>query len=173
MKYKLVKKYPGSPNIGDTAELDIKLGDFRVSSNYFQLIPKKQIINYPEFWEEIKEPLFVTEDGVEIQIGDKLHYLNKINGVRGEYYWGNSGQFPHKEYFQGSRNKDIFYWFASKEKLEIFWDNLQGNKPRFSVKDIEEALLFAKEEKHSVIEDEGFIILSKFNEKKFKQKLGI
>ena len=168
-KFKLKKCYPGSPGLGYETNFNSSDEDWNTPN----MLIINDCLNYPEFWEEIKEPLFVTEDGVEIQIGDKLHYLNKINGVRGEYYWGNSGQFPHKEYFQESRNKDIFYWFASKEKLEIFWDNLQGNKPRFSVKDIEEALLFAKEEKHSVIEDEGFIILSKFNEKKFKQKLGI
>ena len=168
-KFKLKKCYPGSPGLGYETNFNSSDEDWNTPN----MLIINDCLNYPEFWEEIKEPLFVTEDGVEIQIGDKLHYLNKINGVRGEYYWGNSGQFPHKEYFQESRDKDIFYWFASKEKLEIFWDNLQGNKPRFSVKDIEEALLFAKEEKHSVIEDEGFIILSKFNEKKFKQKLGI
>lgn len=168
-KFKLKKCYPGSPELGYETNFNNNDEDWGTPN----MLIINDCINYPEFWEEIKEPLFVTEDGVEIQIGDKLHYLNKINGVRGEYYWDNSGQFPHKEYFQESRNKDIFYWFASKEKLEIFWDNLQGNKPRFSAKDIEEALLYAKEEKHSIIEDEGFIILSKFNEKKFKQKLGI
>ena len=159
MKYKLVKKYPNSPNIGDTAELDIELGGFRVSSNYFQLIPKKQIINYPEFWEEIKEPLFVTEDGVDVFKYDYFYYVSK-GGICCKGYASGELSATNKE----------FKYFSTPGAAKKYIDQ---NKPKFSVKDIEEALLFAKEEKHSVIEDEGFIILSKFNEKKFKEKLGI
>lgn len=158
MKYKLVKKYPGSPNIGDTAELDIELGDFRVSNNYFQPISKKQIINYPEFWEEVKEPLFVTEDGVDVFKYDYFYYVSKY----GICYKGYARELS-------ATNKE-FKYFSTPEAAKKY---IEQNKPRFSVKDIEEALLSAKEEKHSIIEDEGFIILSKFNEKKFKQKLGI
>lgn len=168
MKYKLVKKYPGSPNIGDTAELDIELGDFRVSSNYFQPIPEKQIINYPEFWEEVKEPLFVTEDGVAKYFGDDYYYVVEADVRILPFAWAS---LSHKVDWKCTKTVPLGRkQFHSLEDCEKY---ISENKPKFSVKDIEEALLFAKEEKHSVIEDEGFIILSKFNEKKFKEKLGI
>ena len=107
MKYRLVKKYPGSPGLGYETEFNNNGEDWNTPN----MLIVADCKDFPEFWEEVKEPLFVTD--------------------------------------------------------------IEQNKPKFSVKDVEEALLFAKEEKHSIIEDEGFIILSKFNEKKFKQKLGI
>lgn len=90
-QYKLKKWYPSLPKdwkVGDTVKE--KLGglfpygnsDENRKSRY---ISKEEIENNPEFWEEIeesyeKEPLFTTEDGVDIY-GDKYQPLN-TEGLR-------------------------------------------------------------------------------------------
>ena len=167
MKYKLVKKYPGSPELGYETKFN------NSGEDWSALLKVADCKYFPEFWEEVKDPLFITEDGKEIYEGDNLYFLNKISGTSGEYYWGGTYQFDHKKYFQGNPDKDKFYWFASKQKLELFWKELEQNKPIYSKKQIEEALLSSKEGNPIAIIDEGFVIISEFNEKKFKQKLGI
>ena len=153
-KYRLVKTYPGSPELGYEPKFNNNGEDWNTPN----MLIVADCKDFPEFWEEIKEPLFVTEDGVDVFKYDYFYYVSKY----GICYKGYARELS-------ATNKE-FKYFSTPEAAKKYIDQ---NKPKFSVKDIEEALLFAKEEKHSVIEDEGFIILSKFNEKKFKQKLGI
>ena len=56
-RYRLVKEYPGSPKLG----------------NIIDNLENDWIENYPEFWDDmtelpqkVKQPLFTTEDGVDI-----------------------------------------------------------------------------------------------------------
>ena len=140
---------------GDIAELEFDIRYYLIKNEVH--IPSRLIENSND-WEEIKEPLFVTEDGVDVFKYDYFYYVSR-DGI---CYKGYARELS-------ATNKE-FKYFSTPEAAKKYIDQ---NKPKFSVKDIEEALLFAKEEKHSVIEDEGFIILSKFNEKKFKEKLGI
>ena len=154
MKYRLIRKYPGSPGLGYETEFNNNGEDWNTPN----MLIVADCKDFPEFWVEVKEPLFVTEDGVNVFKYDYFYYVSKY----GICYKGYARELS-------ATNKE-FKYFSTPEAAKKYIDQ---NKPKFSVKDIEEALLFAKEEKHSVIEDEGFIILSKFNEKKFKQKLGI
>ena len=56
-KFKLIKEYPGSPELGFITD------ETMYSS-----------ASYPEFWEEIEEPLFTTEDGVSIYENDIVRW---------------------------------------------------------------------------------------------------
>lgn len=68
-KFKLIKKFPKSPEIG-TVVSKWRFSDphpelYADEKNIF-FFKAEDIENYPEFWEEIKELLFTTYDGVEI-----------------------------------------------------------------------------------------------------------
>lgn len=80
-KYRLKKWYPGLPDYWKCreAEVTIEGDDFYVSSIEFEnpdLFDWESIVrqaqNSPDFWEEVveKEPLFVTDDGLELFEGE-------------------------------------------------------------------------------------------------------
>ena len=53
MKYKLIKKYPGSPELGTVVTFYTNWGMYGILQN---CLYKKEIIeNQPEFWAEIKK----------------------------------------------------------------------------------------------------------------------
>ena len=57
MKYKLVKKYPGSPELGTIAEKcgnSIKMGN-SFSTSTTGCFFERMVANQPEFWKEIVE----------------------------------------------------------------------------------------------------------------------
>lgn len=139
-----------------------KIAELEHDIRYYLILGECHIPSYivenSNDWVEVKEPLFVTEDGVNVFKYDYFYYVSKY----GICYKGYARELS-------ATNKE-FKYFSTPEAAKKYIDQ---NEPKFSAKDVEEALLSAKEEKHSIIEDEGFIILSKFNEKKFKQKLGI
>lgn len=65
-----------------------------------------------------KEPLFITEDGVNIYSGDKVFYINYLNTILGPITFDRIG---HKHY--------LFKWF-SKEINAKYW--VEMNKPQYS-----------------------------------------
>ena len=83
-KYKLIKEYPNSPNLGD-------IGDFGPDDEGELCLTCKSIphnwhtyymnpTHFSEFWEEVVEkesdkPLFTTEDGVDIYKGDTIYNI--------------------------------------------------------------------------------------------------
>ena len=73
-KFKLIKAYPNSPDLGVVVEED-KIGQF--VSNTIEIFDKYTIENFPEFWEVIKDPILTTEDGVDIYEGDSYWYIPK------------------------------------------------------------------------------------------------
>jgi len=77
------------------------------------------------------KPLFTTEDGVDIYEGDKDFYVVCISN---EYSYVPYQVFRTSNYFD---NKKEFIHFKSKEKA---WEWIEENKPKFSKKDIEEAI---------------------------------
>lgn len=54
-KYRLIKEYPSSPNVGEIATFREETEDYVVNNPYYQLLPKRWVENYPEFWEKIVE----------------------------------------------------------------------------------------------------------------------
>lgn len=74
-KFKLIKKYPGSPELGDIWPENTIVKSITAHPNGEgggeQLEEEDKISDYSEFWEEItQKPLFNTEDGIDIHHGD-------------------------------------------------------------------------------------------------------
>lgn len=82
MKYKLIKQYPGSPNLGEIAEpqdVGYLAGRFRIAACLIE--------NYPEFWEEVKEAIITSKEGIPLYYGDKYYtvYESAIGKVFGPH----------------------------------------------------------------------------------------
>lgn len=58
--YRLKHKYPGSPEVGTVVD--------RADNNDI-------LAEYPEFWEDITKPKFITEDRVAKHVGDTYYKL--------------------------------------------------------------------------------------------------
>lgn len=146
-RYKLKKWYPSLPKNWETDMLvgigDNNWGYSPVSSKYEYnaTLPKSEVQNNPEFWEEIKEkePLFVTEDGVEIFEGDRYYHVSHL-------YTGWSDPLSPKglinmkiDTYIAAKNgiSYIAPSFSTKEAAEKWIDN---NKPIYSKGDISYAL---------------------------------
>ena len=65
-KFKLIREYPNSPKIGTIAENKDEHNCYHLSDVFHQRLNSMYIENYPEFWEEVKDPLLITEDGFEV-----------------------------------------------------------------------------------------------------------
>jgi len=95
-KYKLIKLYPNSPPLGTEVNYSETHQIYNTNGgNYYTELPKHQVENLPEFWEEVKEKEFeILELSYEDNFGkiifktvpeDKLHlYTNccKITKVK-------------------------------------------------------------------------------------------
>lgn len=136
MKYKLIKCYPGSPNIGDTAIFRENYSDYTISNTFHQPLPKNIIELNPEFWQKIKESLFITEDGIVLYNED-----DKVFGVLPKANW-------QVNYYNGNGiplsvllPKTITAWkfFSTKKTAEEY---IHYNKPLYSRKDVKELLNF-------------------------------
>lgn len=94
-------------------------GGFRVGGNGYFEGEDFEITD-----EEIsKQPLFTTEDGVDIFEGDKIHYCNKDYKL----YDSKAGSK-----FHGGKNKH-FKYFSTKEAAEEY---ILMNKPCLSISDV-------------------------------------
>ena len=129
-KFKLIKKYPNSPELGYTMEI------LSETNRYFydcsQLCYPEE---YPEFWEEIKEPILITEDGYECALDDRVFgVLPKANWQTN--YYGEKGVPVFKLFNpEGKRwnPSSEWLWFKTKENAEEY---IYENKPEFSKKDM-------------------------------------
>lgn len=145
-KYKLVKTYPGSPELGTIVDKRGVIVYFpQDTPTVYHSIAQNQVENYPEFWQKVEEKkvLFTCEDGISIKEGDEYWFivLNKENypalrdrewkPIR-EIAKDSNPQFKHEELQKHLGNKT----FSTKEKAEEF---IYFAKPRFSFKDIEKA----------------------------------
>jgi len=109
MKYRVIKLYPGHGG---------KIGDIIDNEKKIIYLNCK---NWPEYFEEVKEKLFTTEDGVDIYKGDKCWAINK-NGL----------DIPHFDCYNGISYGELIY-FSTKEAAEKYIDE---NKPMYSKKQI-------------------------------------
>ena len=62
VKYKLIKEYPGSPDLG------------WISNNNWK--------GYPEFWEEVKELTLLEEARLRYPIGTKFKSVQYDSGIK-------------------------------------------------------------------------------------------
>lgn len=131
MKYKLIKEYPNSPKLNSIVEEDSNGIFFKRIGELIYLYTKDQIKDYPEFWEEVKEPLFITEDGKSVYVGD-IYYTVFIKEDCIETFKV-MGKWIAKELDEyTSWSKDCKY-FSSKEAAEKY---IEENKPLYSKKQV-------------------------------------
>jgi hypothetical protein len=121
-KFKLVKEYPQSPLQGTIVTKD-KHGQY-VAENPLLIFQRIDIELYPEFWQEVKEPLFTTIDGYEVFEGDDYIFITEhwiaVTNIKGSLY----------------HNTETRPRFKVKELAEQF---ISENKPIYSKKQIKEA----------------------------------
>lgn len=145
-RYKLIKEYPGSPNLGDTVEMNLEL-DFI----FYTLITGKEaekwvihknlIENSPEFWAKY---LFTTEDKVDIYEGEKC-YAGFLDIVTGKLE--SLDKIPKR--YQG-----IATWlkyFSTKEAIEEYSGSLRA------IKTLDNMDLFIGEKYYEVYKPTGEI----------------
>lgn len=123
-KYRLKQWYPslgGDFKIGEKIIFWEERGCYVKNFGDDISLRKTEVENNPDFWEEVEEPLFVTEDGVECFDGDEYiligDYYSKIYMVaynRNAPYSSGVKKFKHKS------NADEYIW---------------KNKPLFSYED--------------------------------------
>lgn len=87
--------------------------------------------------EKIKEPIFTTEDGVDIYEGNKYWVMRTDKFPIVSFHWKVDGK-PNKgrdniKYAQIANTKNGVYWFSTKEKAEEF---IIFNKPCLSINDV-------------------------------------
>lgn len=129
-KYKLIKTYPSSPNLGEI----VKQGDNKCYVGSLHTIySTNHIENQPEFWKELKEPLFQTEDGIDMYEDDTYWTLRTKDNdwlfedkvVKNINYFYSS----EKDY---SKTTGIYY-FSTKKAAENY---IICNKPCLSLNEI-------------------------------------
>lgn len=126
-QFKLIKEYPGSPNVGEIATYREDIGDYVINNPYHQPLPKRSVENYPEFWKEITEPpLITTEDGFKIYEGDKVYRVrsmpnNTFYGIHPVRLNSPMVYYHGDKYFYKEKNADKY---------------VEENEPRYSKKQI-------------------------------------
>lgn len=128
-KFRLIKEFPGSPRIG-TVVLKGNSSDpnpelYGDEQNYF-FFKVEDVENYPEFWEEVKNLLVVTYEGVKLYEGDTCYctHGNDDTTVR-EVVADSSNTFYYSI-------KDVPV-FAKKENAEEY---VLFRKPCLSLRDL-------------------------------------
>lgn len=118
MTYKLIKKYPGSPELGYITDFNQYGEDWNTPN----MLLTEDCDNYPEFWQKVKKLVFTTEDGVEMFENDRTFFVRldswKIYSIP---VVKSVGTNPKCKYF------------SSKETAEKY---VYDNKPVFSRKEL-------------------------------------
>jgi hypothetical protein len=151
-KYRLIKLYPGIDSFGFVG---MQVSFDNAIKMYVPLIlnkrgiTKQAVENWPEYWEEIKEPLFVTEDGVELfNINDRVFgVLTKANWQK--YY---NGDGVYLGIIINKKSSDWKY-FSTKEAAEKYYDL---NIPKYSKKQILDTLYQCKEHYYGYFNSKEF-----------------
>lgn len=120
-QYKLIKEYPGSPKLGIIRQIET------VNNRIITNDPSELYDIYPEFWKEIKQPLFITEDKVEI-FEDNIILFYITNS------WKISTFKYINEYCIGISSKIGFDKYFSTEKAAN--EYILMNKPCLSILDV-------------------------------------
>ena len=132
-KFRLIKKYPGGPELNTIhrEKIDILSKDTRpvIYYNGAWIYP----LEWPDYWEELKEPWLLTEDDMELFYGDTFYTVNNFFQIH-SYKVGhdNSVDGGHPYY-----NQFKYPLFGDKKTLEEW---IEENEPRYSLNDIEKVL---------------------------------
>jgi hypothetical protein len=130
--YKLIRKYPECCyKIDDEV---IENNNTYCSKDWKQYLNKTEVENWPEFWEQIKNPIFTTYDGFEL-----FNESDVVFGVCPKGSW-------QTNYYSGlgvpiellpEKISESWFYFSSKDACEKWIDE---NKPVFSKKMVRDAL---------------------------------
>lgn len=130
MNYKCTHNYPGGPDVGYISKPHKVQPETDENCHYYNhnwFDPKL----YPEFWEKVREPIFITEDGVSINCGDTYWYVwfsGDVESIQQKLYTAYS--FVARESpgsFIDSKT------FSTKDKAEAW---IEENKPQYSKLDM-------------------------------------
>jgi hypothetical protein len=127
-KYKLVKTYPGSPDLGTVAEKESKI---KSNTSYYYREGEKRYCIYdyhvednPEYWEKVNENLWYVVIEDFFNFGNGFHRPWTIHNVEA------LNPEDIQEQLWGSVKKNIF---KTKQEAEEF---MLYNKPCLSYKDV-------------------------------------
>lgn len=134
-KFKLIKTYPNSLKLGTIVEEDMYGQFVTQKSEELHIFQSEDVIKYPEFWEEIKELLFTTEDGKEIYERDKYYtvFFKEANDKSDPPRWKILGSFSAEKLMGSDKWSDECKYFFSKDSAENW---LEKNKPQYSQKQV-------------------------------------
>lgn len=114
--------------IGDNTNYGI-IKRFEKSGDMIRVYFEDKPINYHvnlKVLEHSKQPLFTTEDGVEIFEGDWYQYLHK-------HSWNISTARANKDFYEQDKYSDNSLYFSTKEKAQEYTDL---HKPCLSINDV-------------------------------------
>jgi hypothetical protein len=139
------------------------INEFNVDNKYGIIAKDNKNSEYVEYLKHI-ESLFVTEDGIKITDYNQYVYgiCNKANWQIGEYKVSHLNRAKNNEY-SPSFNESTWKFFSTKEARDKY---REYNMPKFSKKQIEDAMEYSKHKNNG---DKSSIM----SEIKFKEKLDI
>jgi hypothetical protein len=127
-KYRLIKEYPGSPELGIEVE---KESNSKSSSSYFYRSGDKRICvlndhveDNPEYWEEFN---------------DSAWFVVSTRNLQKEFTLFEEWNIYEVCYFNTPANKDPLNYFKTKEQAEKF---IVMNKPCLTLLEVSSALEF-------------------------------
>ena len=127
--YKLIKEYPQSP-LKNTIVFKNVNGQY-TTENLFLTFDRVDIELYPEFWQEVKEPVFISDDGVEMFKGDDVYFVVNFELSTMVYVVNDWFKTATPDYKR----------FSTKEAALKYIDL---NKPKYSKSDVIESLITAE-----------------------------
>ena len=124
MKYKVKIDYPSC---------NYKIGTIKTENEWILDI-RENPADFPDIFEKIKEPLFITHDGVEVFEGDKICIVYT-------YLFSNIQPYTHSVLIPLTQRllneHDSYKIFSNIENAEKW---IEQNKPKFSIKQINDAI---------------------------------
>ena len=148
MKYKLIKLYPGSPPL-NTILIKKRNGWYEWENGTSYANTPDKIEPFPEFWEKLEQPVFITEDGVEMYDGQSCFTVF------------NNFKILPQDVFLGMKNYVGLKYFANKKAAENY---VRCNYPCMSFNDIWN-MSKNKDSKNN------YVVISKSDLKQFTQSL--
>lgn len=134
-QYKLIKTFPGSPELGTIAGYSKYKGLIYYEDNLDNIFKKEIVENYPEFWEEVKlkdyEILsFVNTEGNVLKKDSKINVLKKDSQIN--VFCKSDGKIPFYSEIELLCNPNIkIHSIKRLSDGEVFTVGDKVNNPNF------------------------------------------
>lgn len=122
-RYKLIRRYPGSRELGTMVEqVNSSSG---LNTRYTDKIGReygwREIEDYPEYWEEIKESTFKVGDWVVDSRDNGIFRITKIDPIDNRRLFGSSEyEWLHSSYFRLATTQEIETHLIAEAKKRGF-----------------------------------------------------